>query len=534
MAFPCPGSAVGDRGHVRGNRSATPAREAPCADGSNDACLIVKSTRALRLGHVHTRAAKSTPDGVGATGLAVPVTHAVAVVITPGRRHWSALAEATMPMSSHEHPSTAASADTGLPRDPALDNTLSLLNQGYDFISRHCRKLGSDAFETRLMLRPVVCVRGADAAAMFYHPGRFTRRGAMPPTTVSLLQDVGSVQQLDDARHRHRKELFLQVLDPAGTARMVQIFRSQWRSAVDRWSRQPGIELQSEAEQILCRTVCSWAGVPLPEDEVERRTREFTSMIDAAGSFGPSLLTAWLRRRRNERWIGAIIEQLRAEQADPASSPAAAVAAFRDDTGQLLDVPTATVELINLLRPTVAVSRWITFAALALHEHPSLRQRLQAGEPELLLRFVQEVRRYYPFFPLIGGCVREPFDWHGRHFGRGQWVVLDLYGTNHDPALWESPEQFNPDRFAHWDGGAFNFVAQGAGDTAAGHRCPGENPAIALLMVAAGELASALEYSVPPQDLSYPLDRMPALPASGLVMCNVRRVQDAAAEATLH
>ena len=46
-----------------------------------------------------------------------------------------------------------------------------------------CAALGSDIFATRLLGRPAVCVSGPEAAHMFWQPGRFTRRGALPPAT---------------------------------------------------------------------------------------------------------------------------------------------------------------------------------------------------------------------------------------------------------------------------------------------------------------------------------------------------------------
>ena len=64
---------------------------------------------------------------------------------------------------------------TPFPRDPAPDATLALLRRGYRFIPERCRRLGADAFETRLMLARAVCCSGEDAARMFYHPDRFGR-----------------------------------------------------------------------------------------------------------------------------------------------------------------------------------------------------------------------------------------------------------------------------------------------------------------------------------------------------------------------
>ena len=87
----------------------------------------------------------------------------------------------------------AADALDAAPHAPGFDLSLALLAEGYEFMPRRHAALGSDVFATRLMLRRALCVRGEDAARMFYHPGRFTRRHALPATTMALLQDFGSV-----------------------------------------------------------------------------------------------------------------------------------------------------------------------------------------------------------------------------------------------------------------------------------------------------------------------------------------------------
>jgi fatty-acid peroxygenase len=66
---------------------------------------------------------------------------------------------------------------TRIPREKAWDSTLALLADGYTFISERCRRHGSDVFETRLMLQPVFCMLGEEAARVFYEPDRLTRVG---------------------------------------------------------------------------------------------------------------------------------------------------------------------------------------------------------------------------------------------------------------------------------------------------------------------------------------------------------------------
>lgn len=62
--------------------------------------------------------------------------------------------------------------------DLTMTNPLRLL-EGYDFIANECDRRGVDAFELRLGPAAVTCLRGPDAAAIFYSD-RFERAGAMP------------------------------------------------------------------------------------------------------------------------------------------------------------------------------------------------------------------------------------------------------------------------------------------------------------------------------------------------------------------
>jgi fatty-acid peroxygenase len=57
-----------------------------------------------------------------------------------------------------------------IPRDKSLDSMLALLSDGYTLISKRCHRHQLDIFETRLMLRKVVCATGEEAAKMFYCP----------------------------------------------------------------------------------------------------------------------------------------------------------------------------------------------------------------------------------------------------------------------------------------------------------------------------------------------------------------------------
>ena len=197
------------------------------------------------------------------------------------------------------------------------------------------------------------------------------------------------------------------------------------------------------------------------------------------------------------------------------------IASHLDADGRPLSVKIAAIELINVLRAVVAVARFIVFAAKALHEHPRARAQIAGGDQAYLDRFADETRRTAPFFPVIGGRVCESFTWQGMDFSKGDWVLLDLYGTNRDPRTWDSPDRFDPDRFLRRPPTPFDLVPQGAGDPAVTHRCPGEHLTLALIRAAARELAG-MTFRVPAQDLSVSRTSIPTLPASGFVMADIR------------
>lgn len=419
--------------------------------------------------------------------------------------------------------SPALPVHRAIPQADGFDNTVALLGEGYRFIGNRCDALHSDIFATRLMLQRVVCVRGEAAARMFYQPGRFTRRRAIPPTTLALLQGHGSTQVQEGEMHRVRKAMMMSLQTPASRARLVALAEAGWRSRFERWPRLRRQVLIQEAQAVLCRAACAWAGVPLASVEEEvLRTAEFSAMIDGAGAAGPRNWLGLALRRHTEQWARDHILAVRAGRPADPESPLAVIAFHRDADGEVLSNADAAVELINVLRPVVAVARYIVFGALAMHEHPAWQARLARGDEAALAMFVEEVRRYYPFFPAVGGRANHSFVWQGLQFDKDDWVLLDIYGTNRHPSNWPDGELFRPERFEGRQDAGFGLIAQGGGDTAQGHRCPGEALTVELTRSALRLLASEIRYAVPDQDLDVSLSRMPALPASGFVIEGVR------------
>ncbi|WP_030775955.1 cytochrome P450 [Streptomyces sp. NRRL S-920] len=411
-----------------------------------------------------------------------------------------------------------------------LDNTLPLLTQGYAWLPDLSRRTGPGPVRTRLLGKPVIALRGPAAVPFFYDENHVRRRTALPEPVLSTLFGKGAVHTLDGEEHRQRKAMFMaQLKDAARVTSLAQRVTDEWERACKEWADRPRVTLFDEVSVLITRAVYAWAGVPLaehPDDESRRTARDLVAMVDGFATAGPRHWQARAARRRQEERLARLIEEIRSADSDPAAqdgppSVVEAVAAHREADGRRLDPRTAAVELLNVLRPTVAVTWYTVFGAHALHRHPELRRRL-AGEGEGYARaFAHEVRRFYPFAPFVAGLAPADLDWQGEPIKEGTLVLLDLYGQNHDPGLWDAPYTFDPERFTGREPGRDELVPQGGGDAAEGHRCPGEDVTLAVLTALLPRLAR-LDYHVPEQDLRIPLHRMPTRPRSGFVMTDVR------------
>ncbi|MED5100704.1 cytochrome P450 [Niallia circulans] len=414
--------------------------------------------------------------------------------------------------------------NSNVPSDKGLDKTITLLKEGYLFINNRMDKFNTDIFTVRLLGQNVICIKGEEAVKIFYDSEKFQRNGAAPNRVQQSLFGKNAVQTMDDEKHLHRKLLFMSLLTPEHQQKLANLTTVYLEEAIKQWEQRDQIVLFDEIKNILCKVACQWAGVPLAEAEISERADDFIAMVYAFGTLGPEHWKGRMARNRAERWIRQVIEEVREGKLETEQGTALHEMAFyKKIDGTRLDTEMAAIELINVLRPIVAIATFITFSALAFHEYKEEREKLRTADDRHFDMFVHEVRRYYPFGPFLGARVRTNFMWKNQEFKEGTLVLLDIYGTNHDARLWENPNQFNPSRFENWQGGLYDFIPHGGGDPAKGHRCPGEGVTVELMKVVLRTLATEMDYDVPNQDLHYDLSQMPTLPKSGFIMNNIKK-----------
>lgn len=418
----------------------------------------------------------------------------------------------------------AISSAQPLPEVPGC--TFGLLRDPYRFVMRHCARLGSDAFAGRFLWRRTVFLMGEEAALLFYNPQLMQREGARAPRWQRLLFGAGGLQGLDGPEHRRRKALHMDLVAAPGFVMALAAGVSQGlRAAAAEW--RDGVDFHAEIRRVLTRAICAAAGLPLSEDELEQRCAQLGAFNEPALLFGPPLWRGWWRKRQAMHWAQGAILHLRGGGVEaPPASVLARIAGYRDAAGHALSPAVAAAELLNVLRPAVAVAVYAVYIALALAAHPRYRERMRDDDSFLPL-FVQEVRRFYPFFPQVVARSRTAFEWNGLRIPAGVQVVLDLYGTNHDVRCWEAPDDFHPERFLATSPGAYAFIPQGGGDPHMHHRCPGEALTLALMQEVTRFLVRELDFRIE-SPVALQWQRLPPLPEDALRFGEVRLYEAAA------
>ena len=133
----------------------------------------------------------------------------------------------------------------------------------------------------------MICMTGRDAVRLFYDTDRFQREGEIPKRIQKSLFGANGVQTMDGEKHKMRKLMFISLMTEPGMDRLNTISTEKWRLQSKEWTNQKEVVLFDEAEEVLCRVTCLWAGVPLNGLEAQSRAYDFGAMIDAIRGVGP-------------------------------------------------------------------------------------------------------------------------------------------------------------------------------------------------------------------------------------------------------
>ena len=287
---------------------------------------------------------------------------------------------------------------------------------GYPYLLQLRQAAGADVLELQLLGRPATVLTGADGARLFYDELAMRRHGAVPRPLRVTLFGSGAVHGLDGPAHAHRKQLFLSLLSDDAARRIAALAADRW---ADREAPATPPEAFTAASEVHAAAVQEWAGLPAATDP-RGLASDLIAIVDGFGSVGPRHLRARLARRRADHWATRVIGRVRRGLVEvPTGSPVSAIAGHRDGHGGLLPPRVAGVELLNILRPTVAVAYFVAFAAHRLALDPRTADRLRSADDAVFESFADELRRVYPFVPMLAAKARRRIEYRGTRLPRG-------------------------------------------------------------------------------------------------------------------
>jgi cytochrome P450 len=271
-----------------------------------------------------------------------------------------------------------------------------------------------------------------------------------------------------------------QALQPVFTKRHVAAFAAQMAEAAERvprgWRDGAEVDLDTECRTLTLR-VLGRAVLGLDLDErADALAAPLVTVVKYVvdRALRPVRAPCWLPTpaRHRARAASSALHQLAAEivqacRADPARDAPlvhALIAATDPATGQpLSDAQICDELLVFLLAGHDTTATTLTYALWALGRHPDLQDRVAAevgalGDraltPEDLPRLkytaqvLHEGLRLCPPGAAVARMAMQDIEVDGHRVEAGTMVMVGIFALHRDPALWDNPLVFDPDRFS--------------------------------------------------------------------------------------
>lgn len=321
-----------------------------------------------------------------------------------------------------------------------------------------CYERYGPVFTLRILHAPNVFMLGPEANhhILVSHAENFRWRDGGLGDLIPLLGD--GLLTIDGEFHRRSRRIMLPAFHREQIAASVQTMQEETERALEGWYDGARIDVYRWARELALR-VAMRALFGLDPDA--RRDVDAAAEFESALSFygreywlqvlrGPG--TPWWAmqrsRRRLDRLIYAEIERRRRTGARGEDVLSLLLDARDSDDGSRLSDAHVRDEVMTLLfagHDTTTATIAFMFRELALA--PEWADAAEADEA-VLDRVLDETLRLYP--PAWIGprrCV-ETFDFAGATIPAGTPVNYSSWASHHLPDVWESPERFDPDRFA--------------------------------------------------------------------------------------
>ncbi|MGB9222495.1 cytochrome P450 [Mycobacterium sp.] len=299
---------------------------------------------------------------------------------------------------------------------------------------------------------------------------------------AAAIYGSGSMFVQEEPDHLRRRKLLTPPLHGAALSGYVPIIEDSTRAAMAGWPVDRPFEMLAAARSLMLDVIVKVIfGVDDP-DEVRRLGRPFERLLKLGVSEQLTVryalrragaLRVWPSRAKANRAIDDVVMPLiAARRNDPRLNEQSDVLALlmcaRGDDGERLSDSEIRDDLITLMlaghETTATTLAWVV--DLLLH-HPDALRRLESealsGAEAFTTAVIHETLRVRPPAPFTARVVAQPFRIGEYCVDPGTRIVVHIIAINRNPAVYERPNEFRPERFLDTRPQTYAWVPFGGG-----------------------------------------------------------------------
>jgi cytochrome P450 len=299
---------------------------------------------------------------------------------------------------------------------------------------------------------------------------------------AAAIYGSGSMFVQEEPEHLRRRKLLTPPLHGSALSGYVPIIEDSTRAAMACWPVDRPFEMLAAARSLMLDVIVKVIfGVDDP-DEVRRLGRPFESLLQLGVSEQLTIryalrhagaLRVWPSRAKANRAIDDVVMPLiAARRNDPRldehSDVLALLICARGDDGERLSDSEIRDDLITLMlaghETTATTLAWVV--DLLLH-HPEALRRVQSeaisGAEDFTTAVIHETLRVRPPAPFTARVVAQPFRIGDYSVDPGTRIVVHIIAINRNPAVYERPNEFRPERFLDTRPQTYAWVPFGGG-----------------------------------------------------------------------
>jgi cytochrome P450 len=205
--------------------------------------------------------------------------------------------------------------------------------------------------------------------------------------------------------------------------------------------------IEDVAHPLPVAVICRLLGVPLEDEpQFSQASALLAQSLDPFVAFTGDAPQGFDERLRAGRWLRNYLRELIAKRrSDPGEDLMSGLIHVEESGDQLTeDEIIATCNLLLVAGHETTVNL-IANAILAMLRRPS-RWAALGAEPHRVSAVVEETLRYDPPVQLMGRIAAEDMVIGDTRVAKGDTMMLLLAAAHRDPAAFERPDEFNPDR----------------------------------------------------------------------------------------